>query len=265
MSEDHWDNAGAYERFMGRWSRLLASPFLAWLAVPDRSHWLEIGCGTGALTTAICEAARPLSIVAVDTAPEFVTYCSEQLPYPDLQVARASTEALPTREGGYDAVVSSLVLNFLTDPVAALRNMRLACSAHGHVAALVWDYSEGMQFLRLFWDSVLATDPDAAPYDEAVRFPLCRPDALRSAFHSSGLRAVEVTAFTIPTVFPTFEDYWLSLSLGTGPAPSYVATLSEAGRQALLSQLRARIHHQAGEPLRLTARAWAVKGVRGGA
>jgi ubiquinone/menaquinone biosynthesis C-methylase UbiE len=261
MSNDHWNSADAYERFMGRWSRTLARRFLAWLQVSKGKNWLEIGCGTGALTSTICDTAAPRSVTAVDTSAEFVAYCSAHLTYAQLQVLQASTDALPIREEGYDAVVSSLVLNFLPDPVRGLQNMRLVSSPDGLVAACVWDYSKGMEFLRLFWDASLAGNPKAAAYDEASRFPLCQPDALKSAFEYAGFARVEITSLSVPTVFTDFEDYWSSLSLGTGPAPSYVASLSVADREALAQELRGRTTSNDEPAIRLEARAWAVKGL----
>jgi ubiquinone/menaquinone biosynthesis C-methylase UbiE len=259
MSNDNWNSADAYERFMGRWSRNLARHFVEWLKVPGGSNWLEIGCGTGALTRAICESAEPSSVTAVDTSAEFVAYCAANLQYPCLQVIHATAETLPVRQGGYDAVVSSLVLNFLPDPVKSLQDMQAVSAPNGCVAACVWDYSEGMEFLRLFWDASITINPGAVTYDEAARFPLCKPDALQSAFEKAGFAHLDLTSLTVPTVFADFEDYWASLSHGTGPAPSYCASLSAAERETLARELRKRTRSR-GDAITLNARAWAVKG-----
>jgi len=264
MTNDHWDSAVAYDRFMGRWSRQLAPQFVDWLEIPDDCAWLEIGCGTGALTSAICERTNPRSVVAVDTAPEFVEFCTKQLPYKTLHVTQGTVDSLPLHQDGYGAVVSSLVLNFLPRTIESLQKMKLACSPDGWVAASVWDYSKGMEFLRLFWDAAVAVDPAAAAFDEGVRFPLCRPDALRTAFHQAGLRNIEIAPIVIPTIFQSFEDYWSSLAEGTGPAPSYVATLSADKRQALASSLKALASPNGSGPVTLQASAWAVKAGAGG-
>lgn len=263
MNEDRWRDATAYDRYMGRWSRLLAVEFLSWLKVPQAANWLEIGCGTGALTSAILQGAGPGSLTACDTAEDFVRYCAANIPDANLTVAAATIDALPRRAGGYDAVVSSLVLNFLPDPVEGLARMRETCAQHGCVAACVWDYSEGMEFLRLFWDAAVSLDPEARVQHEGIRFPLCQRAPLRAAFLQAGLEDVVVEALTIRTRFPSFDDYWQPFVNGPGPAPTYVASLSDAHREELAQLLRARLPQAGSGTIDLPARAWAAKGVRG--
>jgi trans-aconitate methyltransferase len=265
MPRDRWENASAYDRYMGRWSRVLAREFISWLKVAPSASWFEVGCGTGSLTTAICEHGRPASVLACDTAPDFVSYCRERLHFPNLTVVLAAPDALPASATGHDAVVSSLVLNFLPRPVEALAQMREACMPNGCVGACVWDYSEGMEFLRIFWDAAVALRPEAAPLHEGSRFPLCKPDALHAAFSAAGLQAIEVAPLTVPTTFASFHDYWAPFVNGPGPAPTYVSSLSEADRQRLADRLRAVLSRSGNYPLPLSARAWAAKGLRSAA
>jgi ubiquinone/menaquinone biosynthesis C-methylase UbiE len=246
---------------MGRWSRLLAAEFLAWLEVAPGANWLEIGCGTGALTSAILESAKPASVTACDTAADFVRYCASNLRHPDCVVVTATTDTLPRREPGYDVVASSLVLNFLPDPVAGLARMREVCATHGCVAACVWDYSEGMEFLRLFWDAAMSLDPRSKALDEAVRFPLCRAEEMRSAFLRAGLERVAIESLTVPTRFASFDDFWLPFVDGPGPAPTYVASISETRRSELAALLRVRVPQGPDGEIHLRARAWAAKGL----
>lgn len=262
MRGDRWEDASAYDRFMGRWSRALGREVVGALAIRPGGSWLEIGCGTGALTSAICELAAPASVVACDTAADYVAYCSERLRDPRLEVVQAGTGDFPARAGGFDAVVSSLVLNFLPRPVEALGRMRVACAPGGCVAACVWDYAEGMEFLRRFWDAAVALDPAAAPLDEGRRFPICRPEALRAAFESAGLRSVAVEPIDVATEFASFDDYWGPFVDGPGPAPTYVASLSPSARERLERHLA---HALAGpERFRLRAVAWLARGRRAG-
>jgi SAM-dependent methyltransferase len=247
---------------MGRWSRSLAREFVAVLGVPPASSWLEVGCGTGSLTAAICELGMPASVIACDTAPDFVTYCREHLHYPQLSVVRVAPGSLPDMPSGADAVVSSLVLNFLPAPVDALAQMRDACSPNGCVGACVWDYAEGMEFLRVFWDAAVALDPAAEALHEGTRFPLCKPAALRAAFEAAGLQSVSVVPITVPTSFSSFDDFWGPFVDGPGPAPTYVSSLSEPGRQRLADRLRTILGRRGHSPIQLSARAWAAKGVR---
>jgi len=260
MTTDRWEDASAYDRFMGRWSRALAREFVAWLEVPPGAAWLEIGCGTGSLTRAVCELGRPARVVACDTAPDYVQYCRENLSYRELSVVTSEPDRLPAAPDGFDAVVSCLVLNFIPTPVEALERMRAACAPGGAVAACVWDYAEGMEFLRLFWDAAVALDTAAAPLDEGRRFPLCEPAALRGAFEAAGLDDVRVEPITVETSFASFDDFWAPFVDGPGPAPTYVSTLSVTAR----AHLEARLRRALGEsyPVRLGARAWAARGVR---
>jgi hypothetical protein len=156
--------------------------------------------------------------------------------------------------------VSSLVLNFVPEPERALQGMRERLREGGAVAACVWDYADGMEFLRRFWDEAIALDPAAVALDEGHRFPLCRSDALVSLFRAAGFRRVKTVALEIPTEFGDFDDYWQPFLAGTGPAPAYVASLDAKGRDALRSRLERRLGARAKGRVRLRARAWAVRG-----
>jgi SAM-dependent methyltransferase len=259
--DDGWLTGNAYEAYMGRWSRPLARAFVEWLAPKPSGNWLEVGCGTGALTAAICELCEPASIVACDPSAPFIHYARDTFKDARASFLIASAEAPPNRNGGFDAIVSGLVLNFLPDAGAAVAAMRARVRAGGTVAAYVWDYAEGMQFLRFFWDEAVALDARAAALDEGQRFPLCRPAALASLFRAAALEQVETHALEIPTEFASFDDYWLPFQQGTGPAPSYVASLEPAQREILGERLRRRLHGESGGRIELRARAWAVRGV----
>jgi 2-polyprenyl-3-methyl-5-hydroxy-6-metoxy-1,4-benzoquinol methylase len=137
---------------MGRWSRQLARTFVMWLDVPPGRQWLEVGCGTGALTSGILEMGRPASVVATDASDQFIAHARTALPDHRVQFFTASAAPLPSRAGGYDVIASSLVLNFIPDPAAALSAMRSLAADHAIVAACVWEYGGGMEFLRRFWD-----------------------------------------------------------------------------------------------------------------
>src|SRR5688572_2466219 len=146
-SDDGWASGAAYEMYMGRWSRLLAPAFVAWLRPKPAGHWLELGCGTGALTSTICRLCAPASVVACDPAEPFIARARSHVSDACASFAVAGADALPTRNGGFDAVVSGLVLNFLQDPGQALRSMRERLRPGGMVAAYVWDYLGGLEFL----------------------------------------------------------------------------------------------------------------------
>jgi SAM-dependent methyltransferase len=263
MAKDRWEDASAYDLYMGRWSRSLANEFVTWLDIRRGAAWLEIGCGTGSLTDAICALADPAAVVACDTAPDYVRYCREHLSYQQLTVVPVPPAGYPSRAGGFDVVASSLVLNFIPSPVAALVQMRASCAPGGRVAACVWDYAEGMEFLRTFWDAAVALDSAAHPLDEGRRFPLCRPDPLRTSFEAAGLESVRIAPISVATTFASFDDFWTPFVNGPGPAPSYVASLSDTARQRLANRLRNTLGPHG--LISLRARAWAASGVRSAA
>ncbi|MGE5176874.1 MAG: class I SAM-dependent methyltransferase [Hyphomicrobiales bacterium] len=257
---DRWAAGSAYEDFMGRWSRPLAARFVAWLGIPGSAHWLDVGCGTGALTSAICDAADPASVVGCDPAEPLIDFAREQVRDDRVSFVVAGVGSLPSRPGGYGSIASLLALNFFPDPPASVEEMRGIASPDGGVSACVWDYAGKMEFLRHFWDAASASDPGARDLDEGVRFPLCHPEALVDLFRAGGLRDVRCEPIEIETEFAGFEDYWRPLLGGTGPAPSYVASLDEPRRDALKQALERKLASSPGGrgAISLTARAWAV-------
>jgi SAM-dependent methyltransferase len=258
---DKWVAAATYEDFMGRWSRLLAPRFVSWLSVRQSVHWLDVGCGTGALADAICAVADPASVVACDPSEPFVEYARQHQVDPRVSFAVAGVGELPTRPGGFDSVASLLALNFFPKPEAAIEEMRRITAVSGLVSACVWDYASRMEFLRRFWDSVAAMDPNATELDEGHRFPICRPDALESLFSEGGLADVVCESIEIPTRFSTFAEFWNPFLGGTGPAPSYVASLKSRRREALAAHLDRSLPRGPDGAISLVARAWVVRGV----
>jgi len=245
---------------MGRWSRRLAPPFVSWLRIPRGVHWLDVGCGTGSLAHAICTHAGPASVVGCDPAKSFVEFAREHNHDPRVTFVSAAVGSLPHRPGGYDSVTSLLALNFFPDSEAAVYELRSVAAPHGTVSACVWDYSEGMQFLRHFWNAAAAVDSAVSELDEGNRFPLCRRDALTALFRNGGLRDVRCEPIEIPTAFASFDDYWGPLLGGTGPAPTFVATLDADRRAILTRRLEEILPREPDGTITLTARAWAVRG-----
>jgi SAM-dependent methyltransferase len=261
-TDDRWAAGKAYDAYMGRWSKLVAAEFLHWLAPAPGGHFLEIGCGTGALTESIVRLSEPGSIVACDQSAPFVEHARSMLPDARVSFVAAAASSLPDRSGGFDIVVSGLVLNFVPEPEAALRAMRERIREGGTVAAYVWDYSGGIEFLRYFWEEAVASDPNAAALDEARRFGDWETAHLTSLFEAAGLVRVESAPLDVATTFENFDDFWKPFLAGTGPAPAYVVSLSEPNREALAKRLRARLPADGDGRIRLRARAWAVRGIR---
>ncbi len=258
---DTWQRGNPYERYVGRWSRALAPAFLAWLGVPAGKRWLDVGCGTGALCAAILAHCAPASLAGVEPSEGFLEVARKALPG-EVTLLSGTAESIPLPDAAVDVVVSGLVLNFVPDLPAALAEIARVAAADAVVAAYVWDYAERMELIRLFWDAAVAQDPAAAKLDEGVRFPLCRPDALRAQFARAGFDRAEVTAIDIATPFASFDDLWTPFLGGQGPAPSYAMSLDEAARGRLRDTLRARLPIRDDGSIHLAARAWAVRALR---
>jgi SAM-dependent methyltransferase len=259
---DAWDSGDAYEPYVGRWSRLVAREFLGWLAMPTGSRWLDVGCGTGALAETILALAAPREVVGVDPSPAYVAFARDRVIDPRVRFEVGDAQAIQEASATFDAVVSGLVLNFVPEPDRALSEMVRVARPDGVVAAYVWDYTEGMQMMRHFWDAAAALDPRATELDEGRRFPLCKPEPLTDLFHTAGLEKVEVRAIDVPTVFREFDDYWSPFLGGQAPAPGYAVSLSEERRAALREQIRASLPTNSRGEHHLIARAWAIRGVR---
>ncbi|HEX7124439.1 MAG TPA: class I SAM-dependent methyltransferase [Thermodesulfobacteriota bacterium] len=260
-----WSGADAYERYVGRWSRLVAADFVAWLGRPPGAAWLDVGCGTGALGETVLALAAPARVEGVDRSAAYVAHARARLGGPRAAFAEADAERLPHADGTFDVVVSGLMLNFVARPEVALTEMARVVRPGGVVGAYVWDYAGGMECMRRFWDAAAALDREAAELDEGRRFPLCRPEALEALFRGAGLAEVASRAIDVPTRFRDFDDYWSPFLGDQGPAPGYAARLDEARRARLRERLRAALPTGADGAIDLVARAWAVRGVRPGA
>lgn len=259
--KDVWASGDAYEPYVGRWSRLVAREFLGWLAPASGGRWLEVGCGTGALTETILAVYAPEMVTAIDSSEGYIAHTRLRIEDDRVDFRVADLLSLEETEA-FDAVVSGLVLNFIPDQAAAIAVMRRAVRPGGVVGAYVWDYAGEMQLMRHFWNAATALDPAASELDEGKRFPICRPEALSARFSDAGLENVQVRAIDVPTVFRDFDDYWSPFLGGQGPAPGYCMSLSEERRDALRERIRSGLPVQPDGSIPLIARAWAVRAAR---
>ncbi len=241
----------------------MARAFLAWLAPPPGRRWLDVGCGTGALTGAILALVEPREVLGIDPSSGFIEAARAQIDDARVEFGIGDARDLPVSSGAYDAVVAGLALNFVPEPEKAVAEMARVARPGGLVGAYVWDYAGGMQMLRAFWEAAIHLDPDVARLNQAERFPICQPEPLGASFTAAGLRAVEVDAVEIPMHFASFDDYWQPFLLeGPAPAQRHVATLGEEERRALREQLRATLPSATDGSIPLSARAWAARGTR---
>jgi SAM-dependent methyltransferase len=257
---DVWAMGAAYEPYVGRWSRLVAQEFLHWLNVPPNSDWVDVGCGTGALTETILQHAHPRTIASIDQSAGFIAYARQQVADERVTFHVGDAQKMPFDDDTCDAVVSGLVLNFIPQPHLALGEMKRIVRPSGLVAVYVWDYADKMEFMRHFWNAVTELDPAASNLDEGHRFPICHPDALAEHFQAAGLQNVETRAIDVNTHFQDFDDYWSPFLGGQGPAPTYVMSLDEKRRADLREHIRASLPVAPDGSILLVARAWAVRG-----
>jgi SAM-dependent methyltransferase len=255
-----WAVGSAYERYVGRWSRLVAREFLAWLDVASGRRWLDVGCGTGALSQTILERSAPSTVTGIDASGGFVDHARGQISDPRASFRVGDAQALPFEDGDFDAAVSGLVLNFVPDPARMLGAMRRVVQPGGVVAVYVWDYAGEMHVMRYFWDVAAELDPAARNLAEGLRFPVCRPGPLAELARAAGLDEVATRSLDVSATFQDFDDYWTPFLGGQGPAPAYCMSLTEERRAALRERLRAALPIRPDGGIALIARAWAVRG-----
>lgn len=259
-----WASGGAYEAYVGRWSRRVAAQFVALLGVPGGRRWLDVGCGTGALTEAVLAAADPAEVLGVDPSAGFLDTARSRITDPRVRFESGDARSLPVPDGAFDAVVSALALNFVPEPATAAGEFTRAAAPGGVAAAYVWDYGDGMTMMRHFWDAATELDPAAAELDEGRRFTLCTPAGLDALWRGAGLVDVRTAAIEIPTVFADFDAYWNPFLGGQGAAPAYLMSLPAEHRDALRERIRPRLPVAADSSIALTARALAVSGTAAG-
>lgn len=257
---DPWSSGDAYQKFMGRWSSLVAEKFLNWLAIPTEKSWLDVGCGSGTLTKLILEKQRPAKIISIDSSEEFISYAKKKLNIPIVQFDVGRAESLNIDSNSIDAVVSGLVLNFISEPEVAIREMIRVTKPSGKIGAFLWDYSEGMQMLRYFWDAAVELDDKAIAFDEGIRFPLCRKGELELLFRKTGLKEVEGVPVEVDTYFKNFNEFWKPFLGNVGPAPAYAMGLDLKKRKQLEMKVRYSLPVNKDGSILIGAKAWAVKG-----
>jgi SAM-dependent methyltransferase len=257
-----WQSGDAYEAYIGRWSRRIAETFVRQLGIPASRRWLDVGCGTGALTAAVLTAGDPAEVVGVDPSEGFLKTARASVTDPRASFEVADARALPFPDDRFDVAVSGLVLNFVPDPAEAASEIVRVTVPGGLAAAYLWDLAEGMEVIRHFWDAAAELDPaKVTELDEGRRFTLCRPEPLGRLWTEAGFTGVSVGQIKIPAVFTGFDDYWKPFLGAQGPAPAYLATLPEARRDQIRELLRSRLPTNPDGSIPLTARAWVVSGI----
>ena len=243
-------SADAYMRFMGRYSEPLATRFAELAGIRRGQRVLDVGCGPGALTAELVSRAGTDAVSAVEPSASFVAAARDRLPGVDIRLSAA--EQLPFPDGAFDAAMAQLVVHFMTDPVAGLREMGRVTRPGGVVSACVWDHAGGRGPLTVFWRAVRELDPSA---DDESGLAGVREGHLAELFAQAGLDDTRVTTLTVRVRHDDFEQWWEPLTLGVGPAGMYVASLAADRRAALREQCRRLLP---ADPVEISATAWAA-------
>jgi len=254
-------DADAYERFMGRWSRVLARTFLDFTDIADDGRILDVGSGTGSLAFAVAEGKARAQVVGIDPSKEYVAYANSKNPFANrasFQTGDAQQMNFP--DASFDASISLLVFNYIPDSLKALREVRRVTKPGGRISAAVWDYGAGMRMLRAFWDAAVSLDRTAEKLDQK-NMPLCREGELAELWKKGGLENVQERPLDITMRFASFADYWDPFIHGQGSAGAYTRKLDRDRLRILRDEVKRRLSVSAEEaPLALSARAWAVRG-----
>ena len=246
--------ADAYDAFMGRWSRLLSVPFADLAEVRSGQTALDVGCGTGALTAVLVERLGPVDVAAADPSTPFVEAMRER--FPGVDVREAPAERMPFSEDAFDVSLAQLVVHFMPDPVAGIREMARVTRDGGVVAACVWDHGGQRGPLRDFWAAARTVVPDV---DDESELPGTHEGHLEELFAAAGLLGIESSALTVTLRHASFEAWWEPFTRGVGPAGAFVRGLDAVSRVALEAECRRRL--PADGPFSLDGVAWAARGL----
>ena len=243
--------ADAYDRFMGRYSMPLAPVLADFAGIDGAERVLDVGCGPGALTTELVARLGAAAVSAVDPSEPFVDAARER--HPGVDVRRAAAEELPFEDDVFGAALAQLVVHFMADPVAGLREMARVTESGGIVAACVWDHAGGRGPLSPFWAAAHELDADVGDESELAG---AREGHLLELFRAAGLAEAEGELLSVDVEHPTFEDWWEPFTLGVGPAGAFAAGLVAAQQARLRELCRERLP---APPFVVSAGAWAVR------
>jgi len=252
--------AEAYERQMGRWSRRLAPLFVEFIGINDGDCVLDVGCGTGSLSSTIAKTTGAAKIIGVDPSAGFIKFARTHNADPRVSFDIEDAQNLPYPDGVFDRCIASLIINFIPDAAKAAKEMRRVTKPGGVAATCMWDNAGGMEMQEFFWDAASALEPEAGQFRERNQRYGSRA-ALSSLWDAAGFANVEVKLLVIPLNFSSFDDLWLPYLEGQGPGGAYLVSLSKERQEALREKLRSNLlGGRPDGPFTLSGKAWAVRG-----
>lgn len=256
----NWSSGENYDNYMGRWSSLVAYQFVPWVNAEKDLDWLDLGCGTGQLSEAIFEIAKPNKVVGIDQSAGFLQLAQEKLKAFKFRCEHGNATQLAQPNSTFDVAVSGLCINFLSNSEKGIQEMYRVVKPGGKVGIYVWDYSGKMEFVRLFWDAVQEVDKGSKRFDEGKNASICRPHELESIFLRIGLESIDVAEINIDMRFSSFDNYWLPFFYGQGMLGKYLLSQSQNNQIRLKHSLESRIHKKDDGSFNLKARAWCIMG-----
>jgi SAM-dependent methyltransferase len=251
-----FDDGGAYDAFMGRWSRAVGEVFLDWCAPPRHARWLDVGCGTGIFTELVRATCAPAAMVAVDSSAPQIDYARRRYRARSVDFRVADARTLPFPDASFDVVTAALVLNFVPEPSGALTEMRRVGRARAMVAGYVWNFAAEQSPTGPLARAMrrIAVEPPKIPGAD-----ICRLDALQTLFHAAGLEDVATRAIEVRLEFPDFETYWTTQTPAFNPFGKVIAAMAEAERLKLVAAVHEELAPGPDGRIAFTARAHAVK------
>jgi ubiquinone/menaquinone biosynthesis C-methylase UbiE len=254
-----WNDADGYEAYVGHWSRALAPRFVTWLALPTGLTWLDVACGTGALTAAILAQREPKEVVGVDSSAEYLASAQANCLGPQSRFITGDAHVLPFPSSSFSVAVSGLALNFISSERALAEQHRVVHPG-GTIAAYVWDYAGEYEFVRRLWDAAVRLDPRAVAYDPGRKSTICSQQNLHEALREAGCTEIETCAFDDFGTFPSREAYWHAFDGRQGSSAEYLSLLTDQERLRLRHAVLSALPSEG--PVKLKVRALAVKGIR---
>jgi SAM-dependent methyltransferase len=247
----------AYERMMGRWSRLIGDGFIDWLGAPKGLRWLDVGCGNGAFTERLAVLCKPLEVVGIDTSRAQLEFARERLAAHRAVFQEGNAHDLPFDDGSFDAAAMALVITFLSEPAKVLAELARVVRPGGLVATYMWDVLGGGLPHQPVYIAMQSLGIDS-PLPPSVRYSA--RDAMMTLWRETGLQEVDTTVIRVPIRFADFEEFWASNAAGVGPTGKTIEGLQPEKRDALRSRLRDQIATAADGSVTYEAYANAVKG-----